>query len=438
MIFNISPRQCCPQKGDFVQDSFARFDMLEIPRKQKLRPLAWAISYPDVWKHNAKIQKIDMEGIKPPYILLCNHSAFLDFKVTTAAIFPHRANYVVAIDGFTSPTRKGFTSREWLLRTVGCICKRKFTNDAILVRQLNRVVKNGDIAVLYPEARYSLCGTNAVLPESLGKLCKLLKVPVVSLIMHGHHVNSPVWHLGDRGVKPVESELTCLFTAETLANASSEEVNQRINETFAYDDFAWQREKGIHISHPKRAEGLHKVLYQCPHCNAEYHMASEGTALFCKACGKRWEMDELGCLCATSGETEFSHIPDWYEWERKNVRCEVESGSYAFSAPVRVMSLPNASGYIPIGEGTLTHNMDGFTVRGTGVYGDFEMEKPVPSLYSCHIELNYLGKYGDCVDLNTLEDTWYCYPYNCEFSVVKIALATEELYQRHLRTKTQA
>ena len=438
MIFNISPRQCCPQKGDFVQDSFARFDMLEIPRKQKLRPLAWAISYPDVWKHNAKIQKIDMEGIKPPYILLCNHSAFLDFKVTTAAIFPHRANYVVAIDGFTSPTRKGFTSREWLLRTVGCICKRKFTNDAILVRQLNRVVKNGDIAVLYPEARYSLCGTNAVLPESLGKLCKLLKVPVVSLIMHGHHVNSPVWHLGDRGVKPVESELTCLFTAETLANASSEEVNQRINETFAYDDFAWQREKGIHISHPKRAEGLHKVLYQCPHCNAEYPMASEGTALFCKACGKRWEMDELGCLCATSGETEFSHIPDWYEWERKNVRCEVESGSYAFSAPVRVMSLPNASGYIPIGEGTLTHNMDGFTVRGTGVYGDFEMEKPVPSLYSCHIELNYLGKYGDCVDLNTLEDTWYCYPYNCEFSVVKIALATEELYQRHLRTKTQA
>ncbi len=421
-----------------MQDSFARFDMLEIPRKQKLRPLAWAISYPDVWKHNAKIQKIDMEGIKPPYILLCNHSAFLDFKVTTAAIFPHRANYVVAIDGFTSPTRKGFTSREWLLRTVGCICKRKFTNDAILVRQLNRVVKNGDIAVLYPEARYSLCGTNAVLPESLGKLCKLLKVPVVSLIMHGHHVNSPVWHLGDRGVKPVESELTCLFTAETLANASSEEVNQRINETFAYDDFAWQREKGIHISHPKRAEGLHKVLYQCPHCNAEYQMASEGTALFCKACGKRWEMDELGCLCATSGETEFSHIPDWYEWERKNVRCEVESGSYAFSAPVRVMSLPNASGYIPIGEGTLTHNMDGFTVRGTGVYGDFEMEKPVPSLYSCHIELNYLGKYGDCVDLNTLEDTWYCYPYNCEFSVVKIALATEELYQRHLRTKTQA
>ena len=418
-----------------MQDTFARFDMLAFPKKQRLRPIAWAISYPDVWKHQSKIQKINMDGIKPPYVLLCNHNAFLDFKVTTAAIFPHRANYVVAIDGFTSPTKKGFASREWLLRVVGCICKRKFTNDAVLVRQLARVVKNGDIAVLYPEARYSLCGTNAVLPDSLGKLCKLLRVPVVSLIMHGHHVNSPVWNLSDRGVKPVEAEMTCLFTAETLAKASSEEVNQTINAAFVYDDFAWQQKRGIRISTPTRAEGLHKVLYQCPHCRTEYRMHSKGTELICDACGKRWQMDELGSLRATEGETEFPHIPDWYEWERANVRREVEAGTYSFFAPVRVMSLPNANGYIHIGDGMLTHGMDGFTVRGSGKYGTFEMVKPVPSLYSCHIELNYLEKYGDCVDLNTLEDTWYCYPRDCDFSVTKIALATEELYQNHIRTK---
>ena len=79
-----------------MKDSFARFDMLAYPKRQKLRPLAWAISYPAVWSHRAKIQKIDMDGVKPPYVLLCNHNSFLDFKVTTAAVFPHRANYVVA------------------------------------------------------------------------------------------------------------------------------------------------------------------------------------------------------------------------------------------------------------------------------------------------------------------------------------------------------
>lgn len=391
------------------------------------------MSFPDVWKHRARITKHNMEGLKPPYILLCNHNSFLDFKVTTAAVFPHRVNYVVAIDGFTTPTRKGFASREWLLRLVGCICKRKFTNDAILVRHLNRVIKNGDIACLYPEARYSLCGTNAVLPDSLGKLCKLLKVPVVTLIMHGHHITAPVWNLTDRGVKPTEAEMSLLFSSEDLARASIDEVNAAIHHTFVYDDFAWQRERGIRVSAANRAEGLHKVLYQCPHCKAEYRMESHGAELTCSACGRRWSMDELGVLHALSGETEFSHIPDWYEWERANVRREVENGSYSIACPVRVMSLPNAKGYIEIGEGLLTHNMDGFTVRGSGRFGDFEMVKPVPTLYSCHIEFNYLGKYGDCVDLNTLADTWYCYPHDCAFAVTKIALATEELFSHYYR-----
>ena len=59
--------------------------------------------------------------------------------------------------------------------------------------------------------------------------------------------------------------------------------------------------------------------------------------------------------------------------------------------------------------------------------------KPVPSLYSCHIEYEYLGKFGDCVDLNTLEDTWYIYPHGKDFSVTKMALATEEMYFAHRR-----
>ncbi len=412
-----------------MEHVFHRFDMLEHPRRQGLRILAWAISFPAVWRHGVRITKVRMEGVKPPYLLLCNHNAFMDFKVTTAAVFPHRANYVVAIDGFTAPSRGGFKSREALLRRVGCICKRKFTNDAVVVRQLNRVIKNGDIAVLYPEARYSLCGTTAVLPDSLGKLCKLLRVPVVTLIMSGHHVNSPFWNLRDRGVAHTEAVMTQLFTADELAAADTADINGRIANAFHYDDFAWQKLRGIRTHYKKRAEGLDRVLYQCPACKAEFRMSSEGTRLRCDACGKSWTMSEYGTLSADSGETEFSHVPDWYEWERGNVRREVESGTYAVTCPVHVKSLPNADGYISLGDGTMTHDRNGFSVHVSGPYGDFEMIKPVQSLYSCHIEYNYLGKYGDCVDLNTLDDTWYCYPYGCEFSVTKFALATEELYR---------
>ena len=240
------------------------------PRRQKwyLRPLTWAMSFPEVWLRRMRLTKVDMEGQKPPYVLLCNHNAFLDFKVAVTAMFPHRANFVVAIDGFVG--------REGLLRNAGCICKRKFTNDIQLVKHLQQVVKNGDILAVYPEARYSLCGTTAVLPDSTGKLCKLLRVPVVTLITHGHHINSPFWNLKKRGIHPTEVTMTRLFTAEELAAASVDQVNEKIRAAFVYDDFAWQRERGIRTKYRRRAEGLHKVLYQCPHCLTEYRMSSEG------------------------------------------------------------------------------------------------------------------------------------------------------------------
>ena len=274
-----------------------------------------------------------------------------------------------------------------------------------------------------------------MLPASLGKLCKLLKVPVVTLICHGHHVNSPFWNLRDRGVKPTEAELRLLYTPAQLSEATPEEINRRLVEVFRYDDFAWQKQRGVRTPAPWRAEGLHKVLYQCPACGAEYRMDSRGTELFCRACGKRWQMSELGELAACEGETEFSHIPDWYEWERANVRREVEEGRYSSGPlPVTVDTLPNAKRFLRLGEGTMVHDMDGFTVRGTDVDGDpFALHKSVPSLYSCHIEYEYLGKFGDCVDLNTLEDTWYIYPHDCDFSVTKMALAAEELYFAHRR-----
>lgn len=395
-----------------------------------LRPLTWAVSFPEVWSHKTKITKVNMKGLKPPYILLCNHNAFYDFKVATAAIFPTRANYVVAIDGFIG--------REWLMRKVGCICKRKFTNDLTLIRQLKRVADNGDVSIIYPEARYSLCGTNAVLPESLGKLAKLLKVPVVTLICHGNHINSPFWNTINRRVKGTEAELTQIITAEELKDISVGEINRRISEKFDYDDFAWQKENNIRVKYPLRAVGLHRVLYQCPSCGAEYHMDSSGKKLKCKSCGKEWEMTELGELRALSGKTEFSHIPDWYEWERTNVRREIESGSYFFKAPVRVCSLPNSKGYIKLGKGTLTHDMNGFVLEGKYGGHPYRLEKTVPSLYSCHIEYNYLNKHGDCIDLNTLDDTYYIYPYDCEFSVTKISLATEELFYADKRRKDKA
>ena len=412
-----------------MKKEFERFDLNAKPIKMKwyLKPLSLLLSYPDYKKHKVKITKTNMEGIKPPYLLLCNHNSFIDFKVATMAIHPVCPNYVVAIDGFIG--------REGLLRGIGAICKRKFTNDLVLIKQLKYCVNKGWVPCIYPEARYSLCGTNAVLPESLGKLCKMLKVPVVTLICHGHHVNAPFYNTKDHKVKGLEAELSLLFSAEDLEKLSVEEINDGLNKRFEYDDYKWALDNKIEIPYDKRAEGLDKVLYQCPVCGKEYHMSSSGINLKCDACGATWEMNKYGQLHCLNKKETFTHIPDWYEWERANVRKEVEAGTYdSGELKCHVNSLPNAKKFIFLGNGTLRHDMNGFVCKGVDVDGDpFEMIKPVESLYSTHIEYNYLNKFGDCVDLNTNNDTWYIYPEGNKFSVTKFALATEELYQYNQR-----
>lgn len=402
-------------------EAIKRFDMKAKPKRQLavLKPLAWLLSFPSLWLHRVKIHKVNMGGLKPPYLLLCTHMAFMDFKVTTAAIFPHRANYVVAIDGFIG--------REWLLRNVGCICKRKFTNDTKLIRHIKHVVDvNKDILVIYPEARYSLIGTNAVLPQSLSKLVKLLKVPVVVLNIHGDYLNSPCWNLSNRNNR-VEADMTQIITQEQTAELALCEIDRRIHEAFVYDEYAWQKTNAIRIKYRNNAKGLHKVLYQCPHCKTEYKMNSSGTQLWCEHCGKIWGMTEYGELKALNGDTEFPHIPDWYEFERSEVRKQVQNGTYSFCGEVTVESLPNSKGYIPLGCAQLTHSLNGFMLTGTFGNIPFELHKEPLSMYSCHIEYEYFGK-GDCIDLSTLDDTYYIYPKGDCFSVTKFALATEELY----------
>jgi len=408
-----------------------RFDMLRKPQKQKwfLRPLTWIISFPTVWGHRLKVNKVNMKGLKPPYILLATHHAFVDFSVTTAAIFPHPANYVVAIDGFIG--------REWLLRSVGGICKRKFTNDTTLVKQIKHSLhENKYVCAIYPEARYTLAGTTAILPESLGKLCKLMKVPIVVLNMHGDYLSQPVWNLKKRKVK-LEADITQIVTQEEVETLSSHDINSRIHKAFEYDEYHYQLSSNQHIKMKERAEGLHRVLYKCPHCGSESSMTSYLSRLKCNSCQTEYDMDELGRISNVNGDSKYTHIPDWYEYEREEVRKEIEAGTYYFEDEVYVDSLPNSKGYIRLGKAILKHDMDGFHLVGDFDGEHFELHKDPLSLYSLHIEYDYLGKGHDCIDLSTLNDTYYLYPIYKENVVTKLHFATEELYKIKLKEKRE-
>ncbi len=401
-----------------------RFDMNTKVKRQTrfLTPVAWLLALPETFKRKVKIIKKNMEGLKKePYLLLCNHNAFYDFKVATRAFFPRRATYIVAIDGFIN--------REGIMRHVGCFGKRKFINDIGVVKQVKYSLDTlRHITVIYPEARFSLVGTNHILPESLGKLVKFTKAAVVTLISHGNHLSQPVWNLRKRKVN-TEAEMNQIITKAEVDTLSVEEINARINEAFKYDDYAWQKERGVKINEKFRAEGLEKVLYKCPACFSEGKMQGSGAILKCHACNKEYLMNTDGSLSAKEGVTEFSHIPDWHEWQRSEVVKEIKAGTYYFEHEVNVESLPNSSGFFHLGKGVLKHDENGFVIKGISHDGEeFSVTKPVNEQYSIHIEFNYFGR-GDVISFSFPRDTYYFTSKDPSFLVTKAHFATEELYK---------
>ena len=385
--------------------------------------LIWVLSKIALIGKNYKVETVNMEDLKPPYMLLSNHMHFIDFELAAMATWPHPVSNVVSIDGYVI--------KFFLLEWIGAIATRKFTTDIHLVKSIRKVLQRGDILAMYPEARYSPCGTTAFLPDSLGKLIRMNKVPVVAVVHHGNHLYAPFWNFRNKRKVPFHTVFTQILTAEQVKTMSVEEINAAVRNALQYDDYQYQKDKGIRITEPYRAEGLHKVLYQCPHCLEEFQMDSKGAELFCKACGKRWVWQEDGYLKATEGETEFDHIPDWFNWERQQVAKQIDEGTYSFSDEVEVYSLPRVLRYIPLGKAKLTHDPEnGFQLEGYYRDARYYIHREPAQTNSLHVEYDFGPlKSVDCLDISTENDSFYCIPTKKNI-LTKLAFATEEIYLR--------
>lgn len=368
-----------------------------------------------------KCTKKGMEKVdkKQPCLILMNHSAFVDLQIASTLLWPKRYSIIMTSDGFVG--------KNLLMKTIGCIPTQKFVSDSVLVRDIFHAVKKNKTSVLlYPEASYSFDGTATTLPESLGKLVKKLGVPVVTIITKGAFAHQPLYNnLKKRKVK-ISAEMECILTAEQIKELPFDEINLIVGEKFKFDNFRWQQENRIEINEKFRADYLHRVLYKCPHCGIEGETVGEGITLTCKACGKVWELTNLGFMKAKDGETEFSHIPDWYNYEREEVRKELQTGKYSLDCDVDIYVLTDMKAIYNVGSGRLIHNNNGFTL--TGCDGEINYTQAPELSYSLYSDY-YWYEIGDMVCIGNGKVLYYCFPKDKSISVAKVRLAAEELYK---------
>ena len=371
-------------------------------------------------------ERMELVGDQPCLILM-NHSSFTDMKLAFGIFYPKRMGIVTSVDAMTGILGV-------LMRFLGCTPTHKYITDLTLLHDLEYMLKKNKTSVLmYPEAGYSFDGTATALPRRLGVLMKRLGVPVVTVITQGAFARDPLYNmLQIRDVK-VSAHVKCIATAEEVKSLSVAQLDARLEESFAFDNFAWQRDNKVSIDVPFRADGLHRILYKCPHCGEENQMEGKGIHLTCNACGKQWEMDEYGQLKAAEGETYYAHIPDWYNWQRECVRKELAEGTYRLDTPVDITVQTNLKCVYNIGEGHLTHDENGFHLTGGDGKLDYT-QSPVAShtLYSDY----YWYEIGDVIGIGDTELSYFCFP-KTNTSVTKARLATEELYKMKKKRKTQ-
>ena len=360
-----------------------------------------------------------MEKIKgQPCLILMNHSSFIDLKIVSKIMYPKGYGIVC--------THDTLMGKEWLMRFLGCVPTRKFVSDISLIRDMEYLLKEKKTSVLmYPEAGYSFDGTTTTLPRKMGVLLKKLGVPVVSIITQGAFARDPLYNMLQLRKVNVSAHVKCLCTAEDVKEKSVKELDEMLDEAFSFDNFAWQKENNIQITESFRADGLQRILYKCPHCGAEGQLEGKGTDLTCHGCGKVWELTTLGQLNARAGETEFPHIPDWYAWQRAQVRKELEDGTYLLDTNVSIGMLVDYKALYMVGDGHLRHDENGFLL--TGANGALRYTQGPVACHSLNSDF-FWYEIGDVIGIGDHNALYYCFPKG-NTPVAKTRLAAEELYK---------
>ena len=376
-------------------------------------------SFLDTIPTHFRYRKHRMEAAgKGPWLILMNHSSFIDLKLASSIFYPKPYSIVCTTDAMVG--------KSLLMRMLGCIPTQKFVTDLTLINDIQYALKELNTSVLmYPEAGYTFDGRATVLPRKMGVLLKKLDVPVVTVITKGAFARDPLYNgLQLRKVR-VSADVTCLLTREEIKEKSVTELDAILEDAFTFDGFRWQQENGIRIREPFRADGLNRVLYQCEACGAEGQMEGKGTKLTCHACGKRWELTETGSLEAEDGKSRFDHIPDWVDWQREEVRKALLDGSYSLEMDVDIAMMVDHKALYSVGSGKLVQNENGFVL--TGCDGELQYTQSPVASYTLNSDF-FWYELGDVIAIGNRERLFYCFPREKDV-VAKARLAQEELYK---------
>ena len=325
-------------------------------------------------KYTSRVGKVG--EIEAPAIVLCNHGAFVDFAYAGTLLRHSAPNFPVARLYFYKKIVGN------LLRKFGCFPKSMFALDIESVKNSLRVIKNGGVLAMMPEARLSTVGEFEDIQEGTYSFLKKSGVPVYFIKISGDYLAKPKWAKKMRRGSLVEAELDLLFTKEELELISLEEIKARTEKALYYNEFEWLKTRPkLKYRTKKIAEGLENVLSICPVCKKKHTIYTKGRDVFCENCGKIASVDERYNFV---GDNPFSNFAEWYNWQVSEFATEITSNpDYSLTSEVSLKrpSLDGKTFLREAGRGACTLNREGLRYVGLDDGKETELFFPMSEIY---------------------------------------------------------
>ena len=318
---------------------------------------AWLVA---TFVFRRKILRNEIKGKKGPFVVIANHQAALDF-VNLIGATRRPMSFVISNAFFNTLPIRGFLTR------MGVIPKQQFQTTVRDMKRMKAVIDHGEPIVIYPAGLMCEDGLSTPIPAATYKFLKWLDADVSVAKTSGTYFAMPKWSSGFRPGR-THLDIYKLFSREELKNLDLGQVKSRADEALLFDAYREQEAFRVKYSNGSDIRGLEHVLYQCPHCLAEFSVeAVEKDRLRCSACGYEQGSDAYGFLHKTSSHgEELRYVSDWSLGIYGRLKEKLVSGEVAdLSTPMTIRMIDyDRKKFMDVGHGTLSLNARQFTIDG--------------------------------------------------------------------------
>jgi 1-acyl-sn-glycerol-3-phosphate acyltransferase len=279
------------------------------PTKYYIRFIAFVVF--SIFTFFFRIKKrlpVEVKKLKSPYLLIGNHTGSWD-PFVVGQFLPSYTHFVASDAVFRGKVLRFFFTR------LGTIPLKKNMKDTKAIRDIIAVIRQGENVGLFPEALRNWAGSSFPIDNSISKLVKLLKVPVVVAVLKGMNLFNPRWAYKVRRTY-VEVEYQLLLTSEQIGIMTEDEIFELLKKSIFHNEVEYQRKNRNKIYSQHKAEYINHALYACPECHAIESFSVKGNDFKCNKCYYDIHIDDYGFFERIgTGNLHFDNILDWYNWE---------------------------------------------------------------------------------------------------------------------------